>query len=52
MVVYLIVHLPFSSPEPKAPGELIVKAGSVVRRPSSARPHFQMTFPQKLPGQF
>ena len=27
----------FSSPEPKAPGELIVWAGSVVRRPSSVR---------------
>ena len=28
----------FSSPEPKAPGELIVQAGSVVRRPSVVRP--------------
>ena len=28
----------FSSPEPKAPGELIVQAGSVVRRPSVLRP--------------
>ena len=32
----------FSSPEPKAPGEFIVKAGSVVR------PQFQTTSPLKL----
>ena len=29
----------FSSPEPKAPGELIGWEGSVVRRPSSSSVH-------------
>ena len=42
----------FSSPEPKAPGELIGWEGSVVRRPSVrpsvVRPHFQTTSPLKL----
>ena len=37
----------FSSPEPKAPGELIVWEASVVRRP----PHFQTTSPLKPIGQ-
>ena len=32
-----------SSPEPKAPGELIVKAGSVVRRPSTISNDFSET---------
>ena len=44
----------FSSPEPKAPGELIGWEGSVVRRPSSVvvvRPQFQTTSPLKLLGQ-
>ena len=40
----------FSSPEPKAPGELIVWAGFVVRRPSVVRPQFQTTSPLKLLG--
>ena len=32
----IVLDIPvFSSPEPKAPGELIVYAGSVVRRPST-----------------
>ena len=47
------VHI-FSSPEPKAPGELIGWEGSVVRRPSSVvvvRPQFQTTSPLKLLGQ-
>ena len=39
----------FSSPEPKAPGELIGWEGSVVR-PSSVRPQFQTTS-LKLLGQ-
>ena len=38
-----------SSPEPKAPGELIGWEGSVVR-PSSVRPQFQTTSPLKLLG--
>ena len=44
----------FSSPEPKAPGELIGWEGSVVRRPSYVvvvRPQFQTTSPLKLLGQ-
>ena len=44
----------FSSPEPKAPGELIGWEGSVVRHPSSVRPsvrpQFQTTSPLKLLG--
>ena len=40
----------FSSPEPKAPGELLGWEGSVVR-PSSVRPQFQTTSPLKLLGQ-
>ena len=50
---HLFFCLPlFSSPEPKAPGELIGWEGSVVRlsvRPS-VRPQFQMTSPLKLLG--
>ena len=35
-----LLHLSFfSSPEPKAPGELIGWEGSVVRRPSSSSVH-------------
>ena len=38
----------FSLPESQAPGELIVKAGSVVRRTSSVDyPQFQTTSPPK-----
>ena len=55
----LFLDLIFSSPEPKAPGELIGWEGSVVRRPSVrpsvrpssvVRPQFQTTSPLKLLG--
>ena len=49
--MFLSNCLIFSSSEPKAPGELIVYAGSVVRCPSSVRPQFrQTTSPLKLLG--
>ena len=60
LVVYPAMNLSpsniFSSPEPKAPGELIGWEGSVVPRPSVrpssvVRQQFQMTSPLKLLGQ-
>ena len=44
-------YLFFSSPEPKAPGELLVWEASVVRPSSVVRPHFQTTSPLKPLGQ-
>ena len=41
----------FRSPEPKAPGELLVWEASVVRPSSVVRPHFQTTSPLKPLGQ-
>ena len=36
---YILLNFFFSSPEPKAPGELIGWEGSIVRRPSSSSVH-------------
>ena len=50
LIPYIIQNI-FSSPEPKAPGELIGWEASVIRPSSVVRPHFQTTSPLKPLGQ-